>query len=248
MRQGPNGRRPRGRPNRKQHGGQSRPNNFDSGGLEGRIRGNAHQIYDRYVGLARDALSAGDRVAAEAYYQHAEHYFRILNSSTDPESENRRPRVEGNGRGEPRPNDNRPSDNRPNESRPNDHRRDDGGQPQHQAEARQPDTAAPVNSAPAAGDGNSNDAQPRDRHRAAPQHGGGDREGLDRVLGNQGRPPRRQRRPNRPQNNADAAGQPELRGNGQGHDLGHDAAPQPTAEADNEAPGGKTPGTEPIEA
>ena len=82
------GRRPRGRTNnRKQHsGGQHRSGTYDSNGPDGRIRGNASQVYEKYVGLARDATSAGDRIAAEAYYQHAEHYYRIVNDSTDPES------------------------------------------------------------------------------------------------------------------------------------------------------------------
>lgn len=82
------GRRPRGRTNnRKPHsGGQSRSGTFDSNGPDGRIRGNASQVYEKYIGLARDATSASDRVAAEAYYQHAEHYYRIDNDSTDPES------------------------------------------------------------------------------------------------------------------------------------------------------------------
>ncbi len=85
MRQGSNGRRPRGRPHRKQHGGTPRHNNLDSSGPEGRVRGNAHQVYEKYIGLARDALSAGDRVAAESYYQYAEHYYRVLNARTDPQ-------------------------------------------------------------------------------------------------------------------------------------------------------------------
>ena len=84
MRQGSNGRRPRGRPQRKQHGGTPRHGNFDSSGPEGRIRGNAHQVYEKYIGLARDATSAGDRIAAETYYQYAEHYYRIVNVRTDP--------------------------------------------------------------------------------------------------------------------------------------------------------------------
>ncbi|GAB4394227.1 MAG: hypothetical protein Tsb0032_17430 [Kiloniellaceae bacterium] len=94
MRQGSNsGRRPRGRTNRKQHGGgggQSRTHTFDSNGPDGRVRGNARQVYEKYLTLARDASSAGDRIAAEAYYQHAEHYFRILNDSTDPQPGGRR--------------------------------------------------------------------------------------------------------------------------------------------------------------
>lgn len=93
MRQGSNsGRRPRGRTNRKQHGGgggQSRTHTFDSNGPDGRVRGNARQVYEKYLTLARDASSAGDRIAAEAYYQHAEHYFRILNDSTDPQAQRR---------------------------------------------------------------------------------------------------------------------------------------------------------------
>lgn len=88
------GRRPRGRTNnnnnsnRKPQGGgqQHRSGNFDSNGPDGRIRGNASQVYEKYIGLARDATSADDRIAAEAYYQHAEHYYRIVNDSTDPES------------------------------------------------------------------------------------------------------------------------------------------------------------------
>ncbi len=37
------------------------------------------------MALARDALTSGDRIAAETYHQHAEHYFRIVNSTTDPQ-------------------------------------------------------------------------------------------------------------------------------------------------------------------
>src|SRR3990172_4565019 len=110
MKPGTNGRRPRGRPNRKQHGGgPQRQNAYDGGGSEGRARGNAHQVYERYLAMARDALSAGDRIAAEAYYQHAEHYFRVLNSSTDPQP---------NGQGRPI--------RQGGDGRHDDHQRDDG--------------------------------------------------------------------------------------------------------------------------
>ena len=40
--------------------------------------GNAHQKYERYVALAREALLNGDTVEAENCYQHAEHYFRVM--------------------------------------------------------------------------------------------------------------------------------------------------------------------------
>lgn len=53
---------------------------FDSSGPNIKIRGNAYQVFERYVALAREAASAGDRIAAENYYQHAEHYFRIMNA------------------------------------------------------------------------------------------------------------------------------------------------------------------------
>ncbi len=53
---------------------------FDSSGPEMRVRGTAQQLFDKYTQLARDAASGGDRVLGEAYYQHAEHYFRILSA------------------------------------------------------------------------------------------------------------------------------------------------------------------------
>jgi len=53
---------------------------YDSNGPDVRIRGNAHQVLEKYLTMARDAASQGDRIAAENYYQHAEHYFRVINS------------------------------------------------------------------------------------------------------------------------------------------------------------------------
>lgn len=52
--------------------------NFESNGPDVKVRGNAQTIAEKYVQLARDAQSAGDRVLAESYLQHAEHYFRTL--------------------------------------------------------------------------------------------------------------------------------------------------------------------------
>jgi hypothetical protein len=84
MRPGQN-KRNRGRNNNGNH-----PNNrprmphrvqtFDSNGPNVKIRGNAYQVFERYVALAREAASSGDRIAAENFYQHAEHYFRIMNA------------------------------------------------------------------------------------------------------------------------------------------------------------------------
>ncbi|RYG03842.1 MAG: DUF4167 domain-containing protein, partial [Caulobacteraceae bacterium] len=52
---------------------------FDSNGPDGvKVRGNAQHVFEKYQQLARDASSAGDRVLAEGYLQHAEHYFRVV--------------------------------------------------------------------------------------------------------------------------------------------------------------------------
>jgi hypothetical protein len=63
---------------------------FDSNGPNIKIRGSARQIFERYVALAREATANGDRIAAENFYQHAEHYFRVDNA-----------RREGNQQGTP---------------------------------------------------------------------------------------------------------------------------------------------------
>jgi hypothetical protein len=46
---------------------------------EVRVRGNAHQLLEKYKQLARDASMQGDRVSAEYYMQYADHYYRVLN-------------------------------------------------------------------------------------------------------------------------------------------------------------------------
>ena len=43
-----------------------------------RVRGNAHQVFDKYQALAREAAASGDRIMAEAYWQYADHYFRLI--------------------------------------------------------------------------------------------------------------------------------------------------------------------------
>jgi len=53
---------------------------FDSSGPDMRLRGTAQQLFEKYLQLGRDATGSGDRVMAESYFQHAEHYFRILNA------------------------------------------------------------------------------------------------------------------------------------------------------------------------
>src|ERR1700730_13282244 len=90
MRSGPN-QPPRGRfnANRPSHQppqGTQHNQTFDSRGLGERMRGSAFQIYQRYLTLAQEAARSDDRVAAESYYQHAEHYFRVNNESRDRNS------------------------------------------------------------------------------------------------------------------------------------------------------------------
>ncbi len=75
MRQSNQKSRSRGR-GRKPQNNMSR--NFESNGPDVKIRGNAAHIADKYTTLARDCLSNGDRVIAENYLQHAEHYNRIV--------------------------------------------------------------------------------------------------------------------------------------------------------------------------
>lgn len=62
---------------------------FDSNGPEVRIRGTAHQVYEKYLGLARDASGSGDRVASENLLQHAEHYYRIILAQNEAERQAR---------------------------------------------------------------------------------------------------------------------------------------------------------------
>jgi len=77
-------RRMRGRNNNNNNNNQNRkgPNpltrSYESNGPDVKIRGSAQQIADKYMQLARDAQGSGDRVMAENYLQHAEHYNRII--------------------------------------------------------------------------------------------------------------------------------------------------------------------------
>ena len=77
MRQNHGSKRSRGR-NSNRRNGPSRNQTFDSNGPSVRIRGNASQVHEKYLTMARDAGASGDRIAAENYFQHAEHFIRIL--------------------------------------------------------------------------------------------------------------------------------------------------------------------------
>lgn len=87
-----NNRRGRNRGPRKPHGGMpNKSQNFDNGGAETRVRGNVYQVLEKYLQLARDAGVAGDRVAAENFLQHADHYYRVIQAMNDGQ----RPRIGG---------------------------------------------------------------------------------------------------------------------------------------------------------
>ncbi|WP_411036695.1 DUF4167 domain-containing protein [Shinella sp. BYT-45] len=86
MRPGQQNKRGRGRNNNNNNnnnnnhrkGGNPLTRTYDSSGPDVKIRGTAQHIAEKYAALARDAQSAGDRVMAENYLQHAEHYNRII--------------------------------------------------------------------------------------------------------------------------------------------------------------------------
>ena len=83
MRQNQNAKRSRGRGRRSGNSGQNsfnRNTTFESNGPEGRLRGNAQQLFEKYTSLANDAQSAGERVLFEANSQFADHYYRIHQS------------------------------------------------------------------------------------------------------------------------------------------------------------------------
>ena len=77
--------RPPGKSRNKHRNNGRRPNPgnvinrvFDSSGPEGKVRGTPQQIIDKYQSLAHDSQLSGDRVSAENFQQHSEHYSRLL--------------------------------------------------------------------------------------------------------------------------------------------------------------------------
>ena len=73
---------------------------YDSNGPDVKIRGTASHIAEKYQSLARDALASGDIVMAENYYQHAEHYLRIIAAAQPSNREDNRSNANGNGNAE----------------------------------------------------------------------------------------------------------------------------------------------------
>jgi len=82
MRNGQN-KRMRGRNRKGGHHQNPLSRMYESNGPDVKIRGTASHVAEKYLQLARDAQSSGDPVAAENYYQHAEHYFRVIAGAQD---------------------------------------------------------------------------------------------------------------------------------------------------------------------
>jgi len=96
MRNGQNNKRMRNRNNNNNNNNNRRGQNpmtrvFESNGPDIKIRGTASHVAEKYVQLARDARSSGDPVAAENYYQHAEHYFRLIAAAQEQFRQNQPP-------------------------------------------------------------------------------------------------------------------------------------------------------------
>lgn len=85
--------RQRGRGRRSNNNNSNNPNrHYESNGPDVKIRGSAQQILDKYLQYARDAQTSGDRVNAENYFQHAEHYARIVAVQQSREKQRREER------------------------------------------------------------------------------------------------------------------------------------------------------------
>lgn len=141
--------RQRGR-GRGKPGGNQGNRSFESNGPDVKIRGNAATIHEKYMQLARDASSSGDRVMAENYYQHADHFFRVVAEQQAAliEQQQRRERQQGQHNGQ----NNADSGN--NDRRRNFNNRDRNGaddssgapsatEPQDQARGDQPEAETP---------------------------------------------------------------------------------------------------------
>jgi uncharacterized protein DUF4167 len=125
---------------------------FESNGPDIKIRGTASHVAEKYVQLARDARSSGDPVASENYYQHAEHYFRLIaaaqeqfrQSQPQPRTENEMPAEDGEDESENFSNFGQepgfvpaqPQPYMPRENQQRDHQRE--GQPYQPREQHQP--------------------------------------------------------------------------------------------------------------
>lgn len=192
--------------------------NYESNGPDVKIRGSAQQIAEKYAQLARDAQSSGDRVMAENYLQHAEHYNRIIaaaqaqmpiqnfqqNRDASDEDDDERDDMENSGQGNFQNNQGQNPGGQGEQPQPQQF-----GSGSEQGSGPQPDIegmpAEVALNPEASGEGN---AAPRERQSSERQANGDNREGA-----------RRSRRPRRGERNRSDAGDAGSDDNG-GDDAG----------------------------
>ncbi|MBT5798600.1 MAG: DUF4167 domain-containing protein, partial [Alphaproteobacteria bacterium] len=92
------------RPNGFNQPNVNRNTTFESNGPEGKLRGNAQQLFEKYTALAQDANSAGERISAEAFSQFADHYYRV-HQTIVAAMEQKRSNQENKSEGKPKPSD-----------------------------------------------------------------------------------------------------------------------------------------------
>jgi len=166
MRQGQQNRRGRGRGRKTQN---PLARNYESNGPDVKIRGTASHVADKYSALARDAIASGDIIMAENYYQHAEHYYRIIMSAQSQQAPGAQPTEGANGSGAQRG------------------RRPDGQNAQQDGREEKPPVSEPIVAAEGKGepvhaatngDGRAEDAEakPKVQKKAAATNGGGETE------------------------------------------------------------------------
>ena len=119
--------RPRGRGRRNNNNNHNNPNkHFESNGPDVRIRGSAQQILEKYLQYARDSQTSGDRIHAENYLQHAEHYLRVL-AKLQPKEKPRPPQQDADKPSEDGPKDEASAKSEDNPRGQRKPRRDDAG-------------------------------------------------------------------------------------------------------------------------
>lgn len=103
--------------NQRRHLGNIINRVFESAGPDGKVRGTPQQIIDKYQALARDAQLSGDRVAAESFLQHSEHYSRLLGEAQRQQTEQRGGQEREEGQrfedGQPAPRSHAPNSSQP---------------------------------------------------------------------------------------------------------------------------------------
>ena len=168
---------------------------YESNGPDVKIRGTAQQVAEKYTTLARDAQSSGDRVMAENYLQHAEHYNRIIFTALAQQQQAQQQQQQrDNADNFENDGDDERQDNEPRHSEPHQHQR-----PQYHANGSGPQPVIDDTSAPAAFEAIAGAPA------KAPESQSNDESA--RAEGEEGGASRRARRPRRPLRNKSGQGE-----------------------------------------